>query len=96
METLVKIKQALRIQHDQLNADILSEIEACWTDLQVAGVIYAEKTDPLIFSVTKLWCKANFTDDTVKAAEYSRRYETLKGVLMMAEGYGRPRESNDE
>lgn len=90
---LLKIKQSLRITHDKLNDDIQSDIEACIADLRNGGVIYADvETDPLIFNAIKLWCRSFYTDDVVKAAEYSKRYNALKSSLMMAEGYGHPAE----
>ena len=94
--TLVKIKQAIRRTHNKLDEDLKSDIEACVADLRAAGVIYADDTDPLIYNAIKLWCRSLDTDDTVKAAEYMKRYEALKASLMMAEGYGYPKENADE
>lgn len=94
--TLYKIKQAIRVTHDKLDDDIQGEIDACRADLAVAGITHAAPEDPLIFNAIKLWCRASFTDDTAKAAEFLRRYEALKACLMMAEGYGRPKEDADE
>lgn len=96
MDTLTKIKQGLRIAHEKLNEDIRADIDACLADLRLVGVVYAEETDPLIFNAIKLWCRSLYTDDTVKAAEYLKRYEALKSSLMMAEGYGHPKEAEDE
>lgn len=88
MDTLTKIKQGLRISHEKLDEDIRADIDACLADLRLVGVVYATETDPLIFNAIKLWCRSLYTDDTVKSAEYMRRYEALKASLMMAEGYG--------
>lgn len=96
MDTLIKIKQSLRTAHNKLDADIQADIDACLADLRVVGVIYATETDPLIYNAIKLWCRSLYTDDTVKSAAYMSRYESLKASLMMAEGYGRPREARDE
>lgn len=85
---LPKIKTALRINHTVLDDDIQSDIDACIADLAVCGVTYAPVNDPLILNAIKLYCKAIYTDDTTKGAEYQRRYEALKSCLMMAEGYG--------
>ena len=84
---LAKIKLALRIKHDALDEDIQADIDACLADLKVVGVVHAESTDPLIFAAVKLWCKAAYTDDPAKSAEYMSRYNAMKGSLMMAEGY---------
>lgn len=94
--TLHKLKQGLRITHDRLDDDLAADVAACLEDLKVVGVTYADETDPLIFNAIKLWCRSLYTDDTVKAAEYLKRYEALKACLMMAEGYGRPKETEDE
>lgn len=85
---LEKIKTALRISHNKLDEDIQADIDACLADLEVCGVVYAETADPLIVSAVKLYCRASYTDDPVKSAEWLRRYEKLKAYLMMAEGYG--------
>ena len=88
MDTLTKIKQALRISHGKLDEDIQADIDACLADLRLAGIVHAYETDPLIFNAIKIWCRSLNTDDTEKAAEYRKRYEALKASLMMAEGYG--------
>lgn len=88
MTTLEKIKQSLRISHSKLDEDVQADIDACLTDLQVCGVIYADESDPLVFNAIKLWCRSLYTDDTAKGAEYLRRYESHKACLMVAEGYG--------
>ena len=86
--TLDKIKTSLRISHNKLDEDIVADVDACLADLKVCGIIHADETDPLILNALKLYCRAMYTDDTAKAAEYIRRYEALKACLMMAEGYG--------
>ena len=87
-DNLTKIKTALRISHDKLDADIQADIEACLSDLRVCGILEPRETDPLIFNAIKLWCRSLYTDDTAKSAEWLRRYEELKACLQMAEGYG--------
>lgn len=86
--TLTKIKLALRISHSVLDDDIRADVEACLADLKAARIIDPKDTDPLIFNAIKLWCKSLYTDDTAKAAQYLERYESLRGCLQMAEGYG--------
>ena len=88
MTTLEKIKLALRISHSKLDEDIQADIDACMADLRVCGIVYAEESDPLIFNCIKLWCRSLYTDDTAKAAEWQRRYDSLKACLMNVEGYG--------
>lgn len=86
-DMLSRIKTYLRIKHNALDEDIEADIQACFADLEVCGVVFAETGDPLIYNAVKLWCRASYTDDTAKAAEYLRRYDALKSCLMMAEGY---------
>lgn len=92
---LSKIKLSLRISHSVLDKDIQAEIDACLADLKVCGILNPDATDPLIFNAIKLWCRSIYTDDTVKGAEYLRRYDALKSCLMMAEGYSWKDESNE-
>ena len=96
MDTLTKIKQAIRRTHNKLDDDLQADIDACVADLRSVGIIYADETDPLVYNAIKLWCRSLNTDDTAKAAEYMRRYDALKSSLMMAEGYGHPKEGGDE
>jgi hypothetical protein len=86
---LVKIKTSLRISHTALDEDVSDTIAACLTDLGVCGVQDPgeQEVDPLILNAVKLYCKAEYTDDTVKAAAYLERYNGLKACLMMAGGY---------
>lgn len=88
MTTLEKIKLAIRISHDKLDADIQADIDACLADLRLCGIVHAPDDDALIFNAIKLWCRSLYSDDTVKAAEWLRRYESLKACLQTAEGYG--------
>lgn len=85
---LERIKLAVRISHSVLDEDIQSDIDACLADLEVHGVKRADKADPLIFNAVKLYCKAAYTDDPVKAEKFQQRYEKLRDSLKMAEGYG--------
>lgn len=84
---LSKVKTNLRISHTALDSDIEDTITACLKDLEVCGVQATNPNDPLILNAIKLYCKAEYTDDTDKAADYMTRYDALKSCLMMAEGY---------
>ena len=90
MTTLEKIKLAIRRSHDKLDTDLQADIDACLADLKSVGITgsKAVESDPLIFNAIKLWCRSLNTDDTDKATEWLRRYESLKASLMLAEGYG--------
>lgn len=88
LETLGKLKLALRISHDKLDEDIQSDVDACLADLTACGVINPQVSDPLIYNAVKLFLRSSYTDDPAKGAEYHKRYEALKSCLQMAEGYG--------
>lgn len=89
---LTKIKASLRISHTALDDDIRDTIAACLQDLSVCGVVAPtqqdpQETDPLILNAIKLYCRAETTDDTAKAAAFKARYDSLKACLMMAQEY---------
>lgn len=86
-DMLSTIKTALRIKHNALDDDIQADIDACLSDLRLCGVVYADSSDPLILNAVKLYCRSMHSDDTAKSAEWLKRYEALKGSLMMAKGY---------
>ena len=48
-----------------------------------------------VFNAIKLYCRSTNTEDPAKAAEWLRRYESLKSCLMMEEGYGREAGANE-
>lgn len=88
LDTLGRLKLALRISHDKLDEDIEADIDACLADLSACGVINPQVSDPLIYNAVKIFLRSSYTDDPVKGAEYLSRYNALKSCLQMAEGYG--------
>jgi hypothetical protein len=94
-DTITKIKTSIRINHSKLDEDIQSDIDACLADLRVHGIVHKDVTDPLIFNAVKLYCKASYTDDVAKAAEFRQRYIALRDSLKDAEGYGWEGESDE-
>lgn len=86
--TICKVRQDLRISHRQLDDDLRDQVDACLADLIMCGIQIPSEEDPIVLNAIKLWCRANYTDDTGKAAAYQARYDALKGSLQMAEGYG--------
>lgn len=87
-DTLAKIKTSLRIKHNALDGDVTDTIEACLADLTICGLKEPKADDPIILNAIKLYCRAEYTDDTGKAAAYKERYDALKSCLMVAAGYG--------
>lgn len=85
---LLKIKEALRIKHTALDGDIGDTIDAGLQDLKVHGIVHAGPDDQLILNAVKLYCRAEYTDEPVKADAYRQRYKELRDCLKVAEGYG--------
>ena len=83
---LNKVKTYLRISHSALDDDLTDTINACLQDLKIYGV-RTDDADPLILNAVKLYCKAEYTDDPVKAAAYRERYDALKACLGVAGEY---------
>lgn len=98
---LAKVKTSLRISHSALDGDVLDTINACFADLRMCGVqapLTAENcpmVEPLVLNAVKLYCKASYTDDPVKAARFQTGYDALKSCLMMSAEYAEE-ESFDE
>ena len=89
---VLKIKTNIRIKHTALDEDIADTIGAALSDLEVCGinvriVTDSGEQDPLILNAVRLFCKVEYTDDPGKAAEYQRRYDSLKSCLMMSGKY---------
>ena len=87
-----KVKTKIRIRHNVLDEDVEDTIAACLRDLQIGRIqaptpADSQEIDPLILNAVKLFCRAEFTDDTGKAADYMARYDALKSNLQMAEAY---------
>ena len=94
-ETLNKVKAFIRISHTKLDSEISDNIAGCLADLQLHGIVYKDDTDPLILNAVKLYCKSLYIEDPAKAAEYQRRYTSLRDSLKDAEGYGWEAEVDD-
>lgn len=96
IDTLSKVKRALRISHNKLDEDIQDDITACLADLKTCGIAEPKEEDPLILKAIKLYCLGHLTDDVTKSAEYLRLYDHHKGFLMSAKGYGRAEVTAEE
>lgn len=89
METILnKVKLALRITTDDFDSEISDLISAALKDLNIAGVINDDETDPLIIRAICTYCKLHFGDavgteyDHLKAS-----YDEQKAQMQMATGY---------
>lgn len=85
---LEKVKTALRISHNKLDAELEDQIEAAVLDLSLAGVVIRNDGDALIVSAIKTYCRAHMTDDVAKSQMYLDRYERQKATLKSTKAYG--------
>ena len=92
MGLIAKVKTAIRISHNKLDDEVGDDIATCLQELRVLGISAPmpddpQEMDPLILSAVKLHAKSNFTDDSAKAADYKKRYDSLVSFLMTASEY---------
>lgn len=85
MAILDEIKTSLRITHTLLDSEITSEIAACKTDLQMAGVITVDETDALTVRAITLYCRG-MHDYAGKGDRHTEAYEKLK-ISMALSGF---------
>ena len=87
---LQDIKDALRVNGDDLDTEILDLIDAAKADLILSGV-HKDKvvdTDPLIKRAIIVYCKANFGYDDSKIVErFQESYTSLKNHLTLSAEY---------
>ena len=84
------VKDALRVNGDDLNLEILDLIEAAKADLILSGVLESKviDTDPLIKRAVTVYCKANFGYEDPKLAErFQESYISLKHHLTLSAEY---------
>lgn len=89
MAILNDVKVALRIAATTtaFDGEVGDLIEAAKDDLQLAGIISDDTTDPLIKRAVITYCKAYFGYDNPDADRFIKAYEMLKMHLTLAEGY---------
>lgn len=89
METILnKVKLALRISTDDFNSELNDLISAALKDLNIAGVINDDTSDPLLIRAICTYCKLHFGD--AAGTEYDHlkaSYDEQKAQMQMATGY---------
>lgn len=87
---LEKIKLSMRIFHNVLDDDILSNIDACMLDLRRVGVsgnvTIAETEDALICKAAEFFYKWQ-VDYNGKGEQFRQAYEKLRDALSLCESY---------
>ena len=87
---LQDIKDALRVNGDELDMEILDLIEAAKADLILSGVNKdkVKDNDPLTKRAVTVYCKAHFGYDDPKIAErFEQSYTSLKHHLTLSSEY---------
>ena len=87
---LQDVKDALRVNGEDLNNEILDLIESAKADLILSGVNKDKviDTDPLIKRAIIVYCKAHFGYDDPKMAErFQMSYTSLKHHLTLSSEY---------
>jgi uncharacterized phage protein (predicted DNA packaging) len=83
---LEEVKLALRITGDDFDNELIPLIEACKSDLALAGVASASiiDTDYLIKRAVINYCKAEFGYDNPDSEKFKASYESLKTHLAIS------------
>ena len=84
---LSKIKQSLRITHDELDGEITDLIDAAKMDLSISGVVNLPDDDPLILRAVTLYAKANFGLSNDESEKFLQGYTSLKIHLALCGEY---------
>lgn len=88
MTILDNVKAALRLTTAAFDdLELAPMIDACKTDLRLAGVRSIDDKDPLIVRAVVLYAKAHFGFDEL-ADRYQRTYDLLKASLALSYEYG--------
>jgi len=87
MTLLEDIKQVLRISNTAYDIEIQDLIDTCKADLQLAGLLVVDDTDPLIKRAITVYVKANFGWDNPDSEKLQQSYEMLKNHLSMSTDY---------
>lgn len=97
MAIVDKVREALRIKHKKLDAELEDVIAACKTDLKIAGINNLKDDDPLVQQAIKAYVKAEYEQDVNKANRLTQAYVSLKISMSLCGDYDVdvPTESGD-
>ena len=85
------VRDALRVDGTDLDAEIADLIDAAKADLILSGVSAAKvvDTDPLVKRAVIVYCKANFGyEDPNLSSQFAESYDSLKHHLTLSSEYG--------
>lgn len=84
---LEKVKTALRLDDNSLEAELQDLIKACEKDLEISGVGKIEETDTLIIRAVITYCRAHFDPTNTDYERYIKSYDSLKTHLCLCKDY---------
>jgi len=84
---LQKVKDALRVNGNDLDEEIQDLINAAKADLKLSGIT-KDETDPLIIRAITIYCKAHFGyEEPAQAELFMKSYQALKTHLALSQEY---------
>lgn len=86
MAMLDDVKLSLRIMTDDFDEELTSLINACQTDLNIAGVVLPSELDDIVKLAICTYCKMHFGNNE-NYGRLKASYDEQKAQLSMATGY---------
>lgn len=80
------LKRAIRVKSDAADGEIRGLVEACVTELRIAGVYVKDLEEPLCRQAATLYCKAHYGYDD-KTEQFLEAYKSLRDAMALSGGY---------
>ena len=93
---LDKIRETLRITHNQLDSEIQDMIDACKNDMRISGIVKIDEEDPLVLQAIKTYCKREYESDMNKRDRYDLAYNCIIKHMGLTKEYGEGVGDSDE
>ncbi len=84
------IRKSLRIKSGSFDDEIRMLIDACKTDMAIAGASVVSEEDPIFITACVHYCKANFgQDNEVNTRErWEKCYRAIRDSMALSKEYG--------
>ncbi len=83
---LKDVKDAIRVKADSVNDEVEGLIAACKKEMEIAGILVIDETDPLVKQAIKLYCKAHYGYDE-KSEKFRASFEALRDSMALSGEY---------
>jgi hypothetical protein len=87
MALLDDVKKSLRISAAVFDGEVTDLISAAKLDLEIAGIVNLDETNPLIKRAIMLYCKTNFGLSNPDMEKYQAAYDMLKNHLAISSDF---------